>query len=111
MKMKATMALVFSLFMLSPLALQAVEEEMNQDTVYGWQLMTEQERAEYRERMRNMSGEEREEYRLEHHNLMQERARERGVTLPDVPRMYHRGDGMGPRDGMGPGMGPGGGRE
>jgi type III secretory pathway component EscR len=105
MKIKAMLALVFSLFMLSPLVAQAVEEEMKQETVYGWQLMTEQERAEYRERMRNMSAEEREQYRLEHHKKMQERAKERGVTLPEMPRQHHRGEGMGPGDGMGHGPG------
>jgi hypothetical protein len=44
--------------------------------------------------------EEREAYRQEHHSLMQARAKERGVTLPEAPP---------PRGmGMGQGMGPGG---
>ncbi len=58
----------------------------DQDQVYGWQMMNEQERQEYRERMRTMQTEqERERYRLEHRSLMQERARQRGIDLPAVP--------------------------
>jgi hypothetical protein len=77
------------------------------DQVYGWQLMTQQERNEYRTKMRSLkTAEERERFRLEHHKLMQERAKERGVTLPEVPGPRN---GMGPGSGMGPGngMGPG----
>ena len=58
-----------------------------QNEVYGWQLMTQQERQEYRNKMRSMTtAEERERYRMEHHKQMQERAKQKGVTLPDVPR-------------------------
>ena len=65
--------------------------------VYGSELMTGEERERYRERLSNaQSAEDRERIRSEHHEQMQERARERGVTLPDTP----------PRGG--PGMGNGG---
>lgn len=78
-------------------------------TIYGSQLMTRQERIEHRNRLREMkTEEERNAYRLEHHKRMQERARERGVTLPDAPppRGGGKGRGMGPgMGGMGPGMG------
>ena len=40
---------------------------------------------------------------------MQERARERGMTLPATPPPHGMGGGMGPGSGMGGGMGPGGG--
>jgi hypothetical protein len=77
-----------------------------QEQIYGSQLMTQQERDEYRARMRSAkSGEEQEQIRLEHHELMKERAKAQGITLPDTPPP--RGGGM-----MGPGgkgMGPGGG--
>jgi hypothetical protein len=77
--------------------------------VYGWQLMTKQERVQYREKMRSLkTRKEREAFRREHHAQMQERARERGVKLPDQPRP--RGNGMGQGQGQGGGMGPGGGR-
>jgi hypothetical protein len=64
--------------------------------------MTDAERAEYRAKMRAMkTNEEREVFRLEHHKKMQERAKERGVTLPDSPPP--RGMGQGMRQGPGTG--------
>lgn len=54
--------------------------------IYGSQLMTFQERNDYRARMRAAaSAEERERIRAEHHDRMKERAQARGVTLPDEP--------------------------
>ncbi len=77
-----------------------------QEQVYGSQLMSDQERAEYRAKMRAASSlEEREQIRLEHHERMKERASELGVTLPDEPPPRGKGMGSG-----GSGMGPGGGR-
>jgi len=90
-----------------------------EDPVYGWQLMSEQERLEHRSKMQSMkTEEERNQYRLEHHEMMEQRAKEQGITLPDVPQnrnnmMDGRGDmgnggrGMG-GGGMGGGMGGGG---
>lgn len=76
--------------------------------IYGSQLMTPQERLEYRTKMRSMkTRQEREAFRLEHHKEMQERARARGMQLPDMPPAG-MGGGMSP-GGMGGGMGPGGG--
>lgn len=67
--------------------------------------MTPAERQQHREKLRSMKTEqEREAYRREHHKQMQDRAREKGVKLPDMPP--ERGHGMGPGGG---GMGPGGG--
>lgn len=75
------------------------------ETVYGSQLMSNQERMEHRTKMKAAkTPEEREQVRVQHHEQMQLRAKERGVTLPDTPPA--RGAGM--RQGMGPG-GPGGG--
>ena len=68
--------------------------------IYGWQLMTVEERAKHRTKMQSLkTKEEREAYRLEHHKLMQARAKEKGVTLPDQP--MQRG-GRGPGGGGGP---------
>jgi len=68
--------------------------------MYGYQLMTEQERVEHMARMRAATtAEEREQIRAEQHARMQERAREQGVTLPAEPM---------PRGGMGMGRGGGG---
>lgn len=77
-----------------------------QERVYGSQLMTAQERNEYQQRMRELkTQQERDQFRTEHHAKMQERAKERGVKLPDEPPM--QGKGAGPRDGSRPGMGQG----
>jgi hypothetical protein len=80
--------------------------------IYGSQLMTQQERMQYRSQMRTLkTQEERNAFRLEHHKQMQERANERGVTLPDAPPAG--GGGMGPgraAGGMGAGQGMGRGR-
>jgi hypothetical protein len=71
--------------------------------IYGAQLMTEQERTEFRAKMRSLkTPEERQAFRSQHHEAMKARAKERGVTLPDAPPM------RGPRaGGMGRGMQPG----
>lgn len=75
----------------------------DQDRIYGSELMTRQERIEYRNHMRTLkTQQEREAFRLDHHKQMQERAQAQGKTLPDMPPA-----GMGPGSGMGPGMGPG----
>jgi hypothetical protein len=85
-----------------------------QDTtpIYGSQLMTRQERIEHRNQMRTLkTQEERNAYRTEHHRKMQERAKEKGVTLPDTPPAAGGGMGPGPGGGRGSGMGGGGGRQ
>lgn len=79
--------------------------------IYGSQLMTAQERDQYRERMRAATtDEERERIRAEHHERMNQRASARGLSLPDQPARggygAAPGGGMG---GMGGGMGGGGG--
>ncbi|HJX58879.1 MAG TPA: hypothetical protein VJ325_09175, partial [Thiobacillus sp.] len=79
----------------------------DRERIYGYELMTPQERNEYHARMRALNIEqEREAFRLEHHEKMQERARAQGKTLPDTPPAG-RGPGMGPGMGPGGGMGPG----
>jgi len=94
------------------LAAMTVGSAYAQDTapIYGSQLMTRQERIEYRNQMRTLkTQEERNTFRLEHHKKMQERAQEKGLTLPEAPPAG--GGGMGPGrggGGMGPGAGMGG---
>ncbi|MDH5360992.1 MAG: hypothetical protein OEX03_10535 [Gammaproteobacteria bacterium] len=96
----AALVISGSLFLFSVLPLQADE------TVYGWQLMSEQERNEHREKMQSMRTEqEREAYRMEHHKMMQERATEQGINLPEP--QDRRRDGM-PNRMDGSGMGSGG---
>ena len=83
---------------------QEQTQTKKQVQVYGSQLMTQQERAEYRAKMRAAkTAEEREQIRKEHHESMKARAKERGVTLPDDPPA--RGSGIGGNGGMKPGGG------
>ena len=92
-----------NLILVSALALGIPASSISaEEQVYGYQLMTEQERIEHRTKMQSLKTmEERNRYRLEHHKLMEQRAREQGVTLPEAPL---------PRGmGGGPGMGGGGG--
>lgn len=82
-----------------------------QEQIYGSQLMTQQERNELRAQMRAAtSNEARDQIRWEHHLKMQERAKNRGITLPDERPMF----GMHQRPGRGGGRDrlrlPGGGR-
>ncbi|MBA3032891.1 MAG: hypothetical protein KKF85_08940 [Gammaproteobacteria bacterium] len=98
-------------FALTANAQQAQTQQ--QEQVYGSQMMTQQERNEYRARMRAAKTlEEQQQIRLQHHEAMKVRAKAQGITLPDEPPAM--GGGMGPGGGgMGPGgggMGPGGGR-
>ena len=54
--------------------------------VYGWQLMTPDERAAFQAKMRAAkTPEERAALRAENHRKMQERAKQQGVTLSEAP--------------------------
>ena len=103
---KFTMSMLAGAFAFSLGLALAAETATTPPQVYGSQLMTLQERATMRTKMRAAkTPEERATLRAEHHKLMQQRARELGVELPNTPPA----GGMGP-GGMGPGgMGPGGG--
>jgi hypothetical protein len=82
---------------------QAKEQVKEQEQVYGSQLMTQKERMEHRAQLRAAKTvQEREQIRKAHHEKMQLRAKEKGVTLPDMPAMPAGGGMMGPRGGMGP---------
>jgi len=88
---------------------QAKEQtkEQARERIYGSQMMTPEERRVYHNQMRAAkTQEEREQIRHAHHDEMVNRAKARGITLPDEPPM-RGGGGMGP--GSGGGMGPGGG--
>ncbi len=61
-------------------------EVQQQDRIYGSELMTEQERNEYRDRMRSMqTEEERAALRAAHHEEMRKRAAAMGKELPEAP--------------------------
>ena len=64
--------------------------------VAGRQLMTEQEQAQMRTRMRNATTEEeRARIRAEEHALIRERAAAQGITLPETPPAQGQGLGLG----------------
>ncbi len=62
-----------------------VRDRIHQDQeIFGGQMMTEQERLQYRERIEKAGSEgERERIRAEHKEQMMQRARERGVKLDE----------------------------
>lgn len=91
MKQRTLNTFAFSSVLVATVGFGIVAAE---DTVYGRDLMTEQERAEHRERMRQYESEsEREKYRNEHHKRVQEQAMEQGVKIPDEPSQRGRGYG------------------
>ena len=109
MRRHLVMTTAFAFALLVPAVAGAQTATSDGPPVYGSQLMTEQERQEHQQRMRNApSDEERQQLRVEHHNRMQERARQQGVTLPEEPPA--RGMGAGRGMGMGRGKGSGQGR-
>ncbi len=72
------------------------------EVIFGGQMMTMEERLQFRTQMQNAtSEEERQQIRLQHHERMLERAKAQGITLPDMPMM--NGQGMGKGMGMGQG--------
>jgi hypothetical protein len=90
------------------------QERLRDDApIYGSQMMTDRERNEHREKMRNAKTlKEQETIRSQHHDQMKERAKSRGMMLPDEPPARGMGNGPGSsspgRSGAGSG-GPGGG--
>jgi len=59
----------------------------------GPKLMTEEEWQEHCEKMRTLGPDERARYRQEWHQKMVERARARGITLPETPGPHRGGPG------------------
>jgi len=89
-----------------PTQRQAQVQQEQRTRIYGSGLMTQQERNEYRSRIRAAkTKQERQRIRAEHHERMKERAREKSLTLPDSPPLRRgppsNGAGMGPGGGMG----------
>lgn len=65
---------------------QGPRYRFNQNNTPGWALMTPEERAEHRNRMLSAKTyEECQQIREEHRRMMEERAKEKGVTL-NTPR-------------------------
>lgn len=119
--MKTSITMTLAVLMLSAGAVQAADQQRDRDRihnpaaatqaqqqeqVYGSELMTPEERAAHRAKMRAAkTAAEREAIRLQHHKEMQVRAKQQGLILPDTPPA--QGGGMGPGQGMGSGRGQG----
>ncbi len=77
-----------------PSPVQKIATTQDQEQVYGSQLMTIEERAEYHGAMRAAKTvEERELLRKEQHQRMDARAKTRGVTLANEPLVRGKGHG------------------
>ncbi|GAV21212.1 hypothetical protein MMIC_P2192 [Mariprofundus micogutta] len=102
--MKREMYLAMMVAMLMGISAgSTVAYSAERETVYGRELMTEQERSEERQKMRSMNDAEREQYRIEKHERMKERAREQGKAIPDEVGEHGQGMGQGRRMGGGRG--------
>lgn len=60
----------------------------------GKKLMTKEEWREHQRKMQSMTPEEKEAYREEVHQSLKERAKEKGITIPDEPGPHGHGKGM-----------------
>lgn len=81
----ATLGLALVIAATGPMGSAHAQEKQ----IYGHELMTEQERTEFRSRLQGAaSDEERQQIRWEHRMRMEGRAKERGVTLPDEPPRF-----------------------
>jgi len=85
---------------------QDQSRQQNQNQVYGSELMTQQERDDYRAQMNAArTDQERTQIRQAHHDQIKERARQQSVSLPDEAPAYGKTPGMMPGGGMQPGSG------
>lgn len=65
---------------------QDQQRSHDQDRIYGSQLMTQQERLEYRNRLQAAkTAAERKQIQAQHREEIRARAQARGITLPDEP--------------------------
>ncbi|MEN8175258.1 MAG: hypothetical protein ABFS23_05815 [Pseudomonadota bacterium] len=63
----------------------------------GWALMSPEEFAEHREKMRSLGPEEQAAYRAEQHEAMRKRAEAQGISIPDEPPPVGMGRGAPPQ--------------
>ena len=114
MKREIYMAMIVAMTMGLAAGSSVAHADDDNERVYGRELMSENERSEQRDKMRNMSEDERAGYRAEQHERMEERAREQGKDISEMGERgkgqgMGRGDGSGQGRGMGQGRGSGGG--
>lgn len=64
---------------------QTMAQAQDRDRIYGSELMTQQERNEYQNQMRQLNTEqERAQLRAQHHEQMNQRAKAQGMTSPMI---------------------------
>lgn len=75
----------------------SAQDQVSDQDIYGYQLMTPEERNAHRSQMQSAkTSADRDRMRTEHQAAMQNRAKERGITLPDnSPASRGPGSGMG----------------
>ncbi len=67
------------------------EESFRLGPGMGQRLMTQEEWQQYQEKIRTMTPQERASYREEWHKKLVERARERGISMPETPGPHSLG--------------------
>lgn len=67
------------------------EESFYLNSGMAERLMTQDEWQKYSQKMQGMKADEREEFRREMHSKMMDRAREKGLQVPDVPPEHGKG--------------------
>ncbi|MCW9025108.1 MAG: hypothetical protein OQK73_10565 [Gammaproteobacteria bacterium] len=77
--MKIFIFLILSLLISTLLPVNLASAENQEQSVYGWQVMTEKERAEYLATLKDMKSEDdKMMFKIEHEELMQDRVRKHG---------------------------------
>lgn len=104
---RAIIMLSLSIGLLSfALSTHAQESEVSDQSVYGWQMMSDEERQTFRTQMRALTTPAaRQQYRAAHHQKMQARAEAQGTTLAK-PHPQSRGEMGGRRHPQGAGNRP-----
>jgi hypothetical protein len=83
---------------------QQAEESLYLPHGMGSQLMTQEEWQQHQQQMQGMTVQQRDQYRQEWHKKMMDRAKKRGLSMPEMPAGHGMGGGeMGHGGGMGGG--------
>jgi len=80
---------------------QQAERELFLPQGMAGQLMTQEEWQKHQQQMQDMTDEQREQYRQQSHKKMMQRAKDRGLNMPQVPPGHGTGGGMMPAGGIG----------
>lgn len=82
---KFTIACVLLITLLPHAHLRAADQSMEHEIIYGWHLMSREERQQYKARLRHIQSEQkREAYQRRHRQRMRQRAQRLGIELAPV---------------------------